>query len=236
MSYTLSSALYLGTANTGLTLTAALFDSANVAAAGLTTTTLVEVATGSGSYLWTGSIPSGHRGFIKFSSGATFKTLVVINPQETEYSDVATSTMAASVSAAVVASAASVGGSTIRMYRGDTWSIPITSLGTLVGRSKLWFTVKSALDNTDAQALAQVEESAGLVYLNGAAGTSNQGTITVSDATAGNITVTVAAAATAQLAPADIWAWDVQRLVGSTITTLASGKFVILADVSRATS
>src|SRR5215213_6839133 len=115
MAYSLSATLLLGAGNTGLTLTAALFDSANVAAAGLTTTTLVETDAGTGIYLWTGTVPDGHRGLIKFSSAGVVKTAVSINAAEVENPDIKTSTRSSHTAA-------------------DVWAVgsrTLTSFGTL---------------------------------------------------------------------------------------------------------
>jgi hypothetical protein len=84
MAHVLGIAVILGAGNTGLALTAALLNADGTSAAGLTTTTFVELAVGTGLYGWTGTIPDGFRGFMKFSSGATAKAAVAINPEEGE--------------------------------------------------------------------------------------------------------------------------------------------------------
>jgi hypothetical protein len=296
MAYTLSVDINLGAGNSGLTLTPALFDSANVAAAGLTTSTMVEVSAGAGSYLWTGTIPDGHRGYISFSSGATFKSKVVLNAQEVENTDVKTSTrsshtaadvwtsgtrtltsfgtLVADVTTAVWAAGTrtltsfgtlvtdiaaavwSYGTRTLTelltgplivapatindegeltLLRGDTAMFAITGLGSLAGRSKLWFTLKDDLGDADTAALAQIEETAGLVYLNGAAGISAQGSLTVTDEDAGNVAIMIAAAATAQLANSFNNHYDIQILAG-TVRTLTVGMCQIRGDATRRTS
>jgi len=238
MAYTLSAVLYLGAANTGLTLTPSLRDGANAVAAGLTTSTMVEVAAGSGTYLWTGTIPDGHRGYIRFQDGATFKTAVGINPQTAENLDQKVSTLNVSLALAAAAAAALTVGSSVGVVRGDTWSISITALGSLVGRSKLWFTVKRNTGAADADAVIQIEESGGLLRLNGAAATSGQGSLVVTDAGAGNITVTLDEVASAQIAAgvSPAYAYDVQVLNGGNVTTLAFGSLQVTADATRATS
>ena len=157
MAYELSAVLLLGAGNTGLTLTANLFDDANGAAAGLTTTTMTEIAASSGAYLWTGTLPEGHRGHIRFNSAGTFKTSVSINPEEVETptSDAIAADVWSYVSRTLTMSAAQIAailsGTTLTLERGDTWVISITGLGSLVGRSKLWFTLKGQHSHTDAQ-------------------------------------------------------------------------------------
>jgi hypothetical protein len=142
----------------------------------------------------------------------------------------------------ISSTASTVNGSTLTLYRGASWSIALTGLGNITGYSKLWFTVKTLTKHTDAQSVVQVlEDSAtagvdGLTYLNGApASDGAQGAITVNDATAGNITITLDEAASALLTPATKIHYDVKVLNSGTVTVLADGvgKFNISADVTR---
>jgi hypothetical protein len=136
---------------------------------------------------------------------------------------------------------AALEGDALTVRRGDTLSLSITGLGDISGRSKLWFAVKSdARQDTDAQALLFVEETAGLTVLNAAVHTTTtDGTITVDDAVAGNITITIKPAATASLNPdANLYA-SVEMLTGAGIvqTLVAYDRRVtISADVVRAIS
>ena len=237
MAYTLTVPLFLGAANTGLTLTAELRNSDGTVAAGLTTTTMLEVSAGSGNYEWTGTLPEGHRGYIRFFSGATFKTHVGIDPTEVETARVVWAYDSRTLTLTAAQIAAILSGSTLTLERGETLVIPITGLGSLVGRSKLWFTLKSQHSHTDAQSLVQIEESGGLLYLNGAAAvTAADGSLVVTDANAGNITITLKPAATAVLSPANRLYWDVQSLVSAVISTRTVGSANISADVTRAVS
>src|SRR5690349_7424088 len=65
--------------------------------------------------------------------------------------------------------------------RGDTFSWPIPGLGPLGDREKLWFTVKKRPGvEADNEAIIQITEAAGLLYLNGeAAETPGDGSLTV---------------------------------------------------------
>jgi len=130
--------------------------------------------------------------------------------------------------------AAAVSGSAITIQRGDTLSAALTGLGSLAGRTKLWFTVKASVGDADAAAIIQIEETAGLVYLNAATGTAGNGDVTVDSEAAGNITITMAAAASAALTPASGLIYDVQMLTASGVTTLATGSLTVNADVTRA--
>lgn len=132
--------------------------------------------------------------------------------------------------------AAVVAGSTLTVQRGDSLSAALTGLGSITGRLKLWWTVKGDTASADSAALIMIEETAGLMYLNGAAGTAIQGDITVDDESAGDITITVAAASTAALPPGS-YSYDVQWATATgAIHTLTSGTVQVVADVTRTTT
>lgn len=80
-----------------------------------------------------------------------------------------TSTRTLTQSAVAIASA--VTGSTIALHRGDTLSASLTGLGNLTGYTKLWFTVKRQLSQSDTNSIIQIVNPGGLIYLNGAAST-----------------------------------------------------------------
>lgn len=130
--------------------------------------------------------------------------------------------------------AAVVRGSLLTIMRGDSWSATVTGLGSVAARAKLWFTVKSSLSDLDAASRIQIEETDGLVCINGAAGTALDGAITVDDEDAGDITITLAAAASAQLAPGS-YSYDLQWFDGDdAIHTLTVGAMRVVGDVTRA--
>jgi hypothetical protein len=126
-------------------------------------------------------------------------------------------------------------GGVISITRGDSLSVSITGLGDISGRTKLWFTVKTNRANTDAQSIIQIEESAGLLYINGAVATvAGNGSITVTDAVAGNITVALDEAETDDLEPTGRLYYDVQVLTAAgNVTTLSSDLCRVIADVTR---
>jgi len=144
------------------------------------------------------------------------------------------STRTLTQSAASVTSA--VAGSTITGRRGDTLSVSLTGLGSLAGRSKLWFTVKRDDDDIDSESLIQVEETAGLLYFNGGAATAGNATLVVDDEDAGNVTITVVASDMADLGQIDDAKYDLQMLVSTTISTVTSGVFNLELDQTRAVS
>jgi hypothetical protein len=131
---------------------------------------------------------------------------------------------------------AAITGSNISIHRGDSISISIADLGDISGRAKLWFCVKRDRRDTDDQAIILIEESARLTRLNGAAyGTPAHGSITVTDAVAGDITIEIDEAATAELIPsANVY--DVQVLDAGAVSTLTDARCDINADITRATS
>ena len=132
--------------------------------------------------------------------------------------------------------AAILEGTTLRAQRGDTITADFTGLGNISTRTKLWFTVKRRpADEADADALAQIEETLGLLYLNGAAATAGQGSVVVTNPATGALTVTLAAAATASLDPGR-YRYDLQMLTPSGVRTLTFGEFVVTADVTRSVS
>ena len=131
--------------------------------------------------------------------------------------------------------AATLSGDDLTIRRGDSFSVALTALGDISGRTKLWFTVKEKAVHVDTAAAFQIEETAGLLYIDGdSAGTAGNGTITVDDAAAGDITVTLDEAETAKLRPNDALVYDVQVLDGGSVITLAAGDAEVTADVTRA--
>jgi hypothetical protein len=128
-----------------------------------------------------------------------------------------------------------VTGDDITVMRGDTITIALTGLGDISDRTKLWFTVKQFLNQADSDSIIQIEETAGLIYLNGAAAaTPTDGSITVNNAVLGNVTIVVKAASFALVtSPANL-KYDVQMLSVSGVTTMTNGHFHVVDDVTRA--
>jgi len=130
--------------------------------------------------------------------------------------------------------AAAVEGDAITIHRGDTLAAAVTGLGNITGRTKLWFTVKESLEDADAAAILQIEESAGLIYLKGAAATAGQGSLVVTNATTGALTVNLAAVASATLEPETLF-YDFQwKDAGGLIHTLSEGRVLVEPDVTQA--
>jgi hypothetical protein len=145
-------------------------------------------------------------------------------------------TVVRSYASASSAIASSLEGGVITILRGDSLSVAITDLGDISGRSKLWFTIKATRSHADAQSIIQIEESAGLVYLNAADASARaaNGDITVDDAVAGDITITLDEVETDDLEPNERLYYDVQMLTAAgAVTTLALDMARVTADVSR---
>ena len=126
-----------------------------------------------------------------------------------------------------------VSGSTITVQRLTSWSISLTGLGSLAGRTKLYFTVKSKTDDTDAESIFQVEETAGLLYLDGAAASDpTDATLTVDDETLGNITITANVDVTTMAA--QIAEYDVKMVTVNTVIQKTANTFKIASVITRA--
>jgi len=144
-------------------------------------------------------------------------------------------TRALTQTAAIITSILS--GTTLTIHRGDSLSIPFSGLGDISSRTNMWFTLKESEDDGDGAALIQIDESNGLLVLNASTTvTAGHGVITVTDETAGDFTVTLTAANTAQLEDATELVYDVQYVTATGVTTLTSGGASVTADVTRATS
>jgi len=130
---------------------------------------------------------------------------------------------------------AALEGSRITVHRGDDVSISLTGLGSLAGRTKLWFTVKRSKGDADTSAIVQITEAEGLERLNGAEGTAGNGSLTVDDEDAGDITIVLKAVETAKLRPVSLY-YDVQVLIAGIVSTLTESRVKITADVTRAVS
>lgn len=134
---------------------------------------------------------------------------------------------------------ASLEADTLTLLRGDSYDSdddnPIEDLGDISTRTALWFTAKRSLEQEDAAAIIQITEDDGLLILNGAAyGTAAHGVIAVTDAVAGDITITIDEAATALLVPGGI-EYDIQWLsAAGNVRTVRRGNLTITADVTRA--
>jgi hypothetical protein len=130
---------------------------------------------------------------------------------------------------------AALQGDPLNIRRGDTLPLRLTDLGTMTGYSEIWFTVKSAISQSDTEAVLQIT-TAGLQRINGAIGTAGNATLTVTDGSNGDVTITCAASEMAKLAIRNGLYYDLQVKIGTTIKTLAFGRLNVVEDVTKVTS
>lgn len=148
------------------------------------------------------------------------------------------------VSAQVIAALSPDSNNDIERYRGDTWSLGWTDIGSLSSYVTLDFTIKdpNRLYDNDANAVLKIRKNAsglneGLLFLNGSTDgvTAGWGAITIDDAASGDITIAVNNNATYQLPPG-VYLYDLQVVKSTGTTTLVIGSFTIFEDVTRAIS
>jgi hypothetical protein len=136
----------------------------------------------------------------------------------------------------VARSSTDIDNTNITAKRGDSWHIDFSGLGTLVGRTKLYFTVKEAGAQEDNESAVQIEETAGLSEITHGSPTPVHGSITVTDVNAGDCTVYLKGVESAKLYARD-YIWDLQIIdTSDDVTTLTSGAFTVTEDATRATS
>ncbi len=125
--------------------------------------------------------------------------------------------------------------STITIHKYSSLSFSLTAMGSVANKSKVWFTVKDEYSDTDAQAIIQITEAGGLVYLEGASyGTSAHGSITWTDTSAGDVTIAMDEVATALLTSRKGLKWDLKVLRSTNaVNLLATGTLDILDGVTR---
>jgi hypothetical protein len=136
-------------------------------------------------------------------------------------------------------------GDTLTIHRGDDYTKTFTALGDISNRSKLFFTIKArAGDPSDSSSVIQILDYSGtdidsdLIAVQGGSATdTSNGTITVDDESAGDITVSINAVETAKLDVAVRLVYDIQviRTTGA-VSTLLVGMAHIDEDVTKATS
>lgn len=121
----------------------------------------------------------------------------------------------------------------LTLGRGDTLALEIMALGDLSLADDLWFTVKRYQSDTDATAEILIGFVDGLISIAGAAAaTPANGSITIDDASAGDVTVNLTAEEMAKLDRFNGY-WDVQSQTVAAIATLRRGNARILGDATR---
>jgi len=125
-------------------------------------------------------------------------------------------------------------GEKLELLRGDTLDLPILALGDLTTATELWFTVKKQLSDADTASEIQISLTGGLLAIAGAvAATPANGSITIDDLAAGNVTIALTAEEMAKLDVDFVGYWDIQKAVGVVATTLTRGNAQVLGDATR---
>ena len=134
---------------------------------------------------------------------------------------------------------AAVSGSTITVHRGDTLDDDhLLNIGDLTDYVSIDFTVKRSTYEADDDAIIHIRKNAsgtgdGLLRLNGAAYTTGtDGSITITDAPTGDVTIMLKAGVTDDLVPGN-YVYDIQLIEAAGVTTLTTGGLVVTADVTR---
>lgn len=131
-------------------------------------------------------------------------------------------------------------GNDLVIHRGDTTVINITGLGSLVDRvgTKLYFTVKDNLADSDSESIVQITETGGLLILNGEEQLdATIGSLVVNDEIAGNVTITLKSSMTKDLQASltKKYSWDIQIIKsGDRVETLTQGILAVNYDVTQA--
>ena len=129
-------------------------------------------------------------------------------------------------------------GSTITILRGDTLTASLLNLGSMESYVSLDFTVKASMHQSDDDAVIRIRKNAsgltdGLLRLNGAAHTiGTDGSITINDASTGDITIMLKATVTDDLVPGT-YVYDIQLIEANGVSTLTTGTLIVSADVTR---
>jgi hypothetical protein len=119
------------------------------------------------------------------------------------------------------------------IQKGDTFVLSKEDLGPISPNDEIVFTVKRAYGDADTLAYIQVKKSVGLLRIAGVApGAANHGSITLTDSTAGNLTITITAEEMAKLTPAENLLYDI-KVKGSETVTLQKGAARIVGTVTQ---
>lgn len=176
-----------------------------------------------------GDIPTAAAIAVAVWAAAT-RTLTSISAIASDIWGYATRTL--TQSAAQVAAAVSGEDITVQSYA--TWDIDLTGIGDISDRTALYFVAKGERESeADSSAIVSIEETLGLLYIGGAAAAAAaDGSITVTDAVAGDITITVSAAETG-IVSTQGW-YGVKKVSATAVTLMCEGWFRVEAPSPRA--
>jgi hypothetical protein len=203
--------------------------------------TALPTAIGAGAVLTvdlTAAEMNGDRIAILFSdqAGAEWQDLLVTIETDTEtFGGIVTAVWAnaeRTLTSSALTTVAAVVGSVITQPWATSWDFSITGLGNITARASLYFTIKRRTTDIDSSAVVQIEETAGLLFINGAVATvAGNGTLTVDDAVAGDVTVTLAVAETNKLRPVDGLQYDFKMVTGAGLVQLLTLNRFNISDV-----
>jgi len=128
-------------------------------------------------------------------------------------------------------------GRKIEFQRGDTFShVFYPRLGDLTAITDSWFTVKADHTDEDTAAMIQIQQTVGLLYINGeAAAVAGNGSITLTNAALGIVTVALSADETIKLtSTTGRWFYDFQTISPAGIVTEITGEMNVTGDITRA--
>lgn len=121
------------------------------------------------------------------------------------------------------------------IYIADSLHVSISDLGSLANLDKLYVSFKERYDDEDSESILQLEYGQGLLYVNGETATLTDGSITIDDAVAGDITIDIAASVMDDIT-VKVCVYDVKiiRTAGVEVQTLHQGKAMFHRSITRA--
>ena len=128
----------------------------------------------------------------------------------------------------------------IAIVIGSTFTGTFSGLTISASWSKIYLTIKDSLAKTDAQSIIQIVETNpgvgtdGLLYLNGAAGTAGNASLTVSQA-AGTIAVSIADDTTAALSAQSSLHYDLKAIISGTSSIVLGSGYCNISETATKT-
>jgi hypothetical protein len=130
-----------------------------------------------------------------------------------------------------------IAGNLISVRRAEDLQGTITGLGDLTGFSDIILTVKANNTGTadDINAMLQIRYSTGLVRVAGQVGTASDGTLTVTDVSAGNVAWTLKATS-GVLLQKNKYMYGIKPIIPGRVREVVQGQWDILPEVTNAIS
>ncbi len=135
---------------------------------------------------------------------------------------------------------ASVTGSNLSISRYDTWTQTIAGLGNISSYTKIFFTIKDDEEDSDADSIIQIALSNpgavgdGLQIVNGvAASDKTKGTIVVTNAVTGSITITISEVITGALETQSLMYYDLKILTATSARAISRGNVNVGSDITH---